>query len=133
MRRAWVAACALILAACGSETSEVLKEVRGNLRDPDSAKFRNVTIVDAETQIADSPDKAKWRSVCGEVNAKNAMGGYTGFSPFFSIIRAETGGAVVDAESAGRHIYFVKDDSGPEALSTRQMYQRLCLTPVSHK
>jgi hypothetical protein len=24
-------------------------------------------------------------AVCGEVNARNAMGGYTGFTPFFSL------------------------------------------------
>lgn len=42
--------------------------VSESLVDPESAKFRNVrTVGDA---------------VCGEVNARNRMGGYGGFSPF---------------------------------------------------
>jgi hypothetical protein len=47
------------------------------LRDPSSAQWRNRVKVQygPEDQI----------SVCGEVNARNAMGGYTGFSPFFSL------------------------------------------------
>lgn len=42
------------------------------LNDPESARFRNVFI---------SP---KGRAICGEVNAKNAMGGYVGFRRFIS-------------------------------------------------
>lgn len=41
------------------------------LKDPDSAKFRNVFTAD---------DVA----TCGEVNAKNAMGGYVGFKRFIA-------------------------------------------------
>ncbi|HEX5126486.1 MAG TPA: hypothetical protein VFW00_07075 [Rhodocyclaceae bacterium] len=42
------------------------------LNDPESARFRNVFI---------SP---KGRAICGEVNAKNSMGGYVGFRRFIS-------------------------------------------------
>lgn len=45
------------------------------LTDPDSAKFRNVVVVA-------KPGQAK--AVCGEVNAKNQMGGYTGYKRFIS-------------------------------------------------
>lgn len=43
-----------------------------NLKDPDSAKFRDLkTSRDA--------------FLCGEVNAKNSMGGYVGFKRFYSM------------------------------------------------
>lgn len=45
------------------------KAVRFNLKDPDSAQFRNIR--QPSTGV-----------VCGEVNAKNAMGGYVGFQRF---------------------------------------------------
>lgn len=45
------------------------------LTDPDSAKFRNVIVVA-------KPGQAK--AVCGEVNAKNRMGGYAGYKRFIS-------------------------------------------------
>jgi hypothetical protein len=44
--------------------------IRESLSDPESARFRRVAV---------SP---KGRAVCGEVNAKNAMGGYVGFRRF---------------------------------------------------
>ena len=48
--------------------------VRKKLREPDSAQFRAVS-----THIA--PSK-KGLMVCGEVNAKNGFGGYTGYMRF---------------------------------------------------
>jgi hypothetical protein len=42
------------------------------LNDPESARFRKVFV---------SP---RGRAVCGEVNAKNRMGGYVGFKRFIS-------------------------------------------------
>ena len=45
--------------------------VRAHLKDPDSAKFHHVT---------NAPYRATF--VCGHVNAKNAFGGYTGFTEF---------------------------------------------------
>lgn len=44
--------------------------IRDSLKDPESARFRGVFI---------SP---KGRAVCGDVNAKNSMGGYVGFRRF---------------------------------------------------
>lgn len=46
--------------------------VRELLRDPNGAQFRNVRL---------SSDG----HVCGEVNPRNGMGGYTGFRPFFAM------------------------------------------------
>jgi hypothetical protein len=45
--------------------------VTDELKDPESARFRGVQIVRG--------------SVCGEVNAKNSMGGYVGFKRFVAI------------------------------------------------
>ena len=74
---AWMPVALLILMAGGyalfqSKFSMVAKAedaVKHELIDGDSAKFRDVrTISDFE--------------VCGEVNSKNKLGGYVGFTPF---------------------------------------------------
>lgn len=54
--------------------SELRKPVLAQLSDPESAQFRNERVI------------GNWRFagtvLCGDVNAKNKMGGYAGFSPF---------------------------------------------------
>ncbi len=57
-------AAVLMLTACGQE-SAIQKAVRGSLKDPDSAKFGEYSVLS---------DKF----ACMTVNAKNGMGGYTG-------------------------------------------------------
>lgn len=47
-------------------------KVTGQLKDPSSVQFRNLRFLDQANG-----------KVCGEVNAKNSYGGYTGFTPFF--------------------------------------------------
>jgi hypothetical protein len=47
-----------------------------DLKDPDSAHFRDV-------RVSSPPTIAPKVIVCGEVNAKNSYGGYTGFKRFF--------------------------------------------------
>jgi len=47
-----------------------------NFLDPEAAKFRNLQV--REWQGKDK----KYLSLCGEVNAKNAMGAYTGYKKF---------------------------------------------------
>lgn len=46
------------------------KLVRAQLKDPDSARFRDLTLGDGGF-------------VCGQLNAKNSYGGYNGFTAFF--------------------------------------------------
>lgn len=57
------------------------KLVLAKLNDPDSAQFRNEKL------------KGSWTVggsiLCGEINAKNAMGGYVGFVPFASTAGTE--------------------------------------------
>ena len=52
------------------------ENIQRQLKDPESAQFRDVKVV-----INTLNEKA----VCGEVNAKNSYGGYTGFKPFYTI------------------------------------------------
>jgi hypothetical protein len=47
------------------------------LKDPESAQFRAITIEDSPTYSPDYPGIA-----CGQVNARNSFGGYTGYKYF---------------------------------------------------
>ena len=51
-----------------------------SLKDPDSAKFRNVIINKVENKAPNS--KPIRLAVCGEVNGKNAFGAYSGYQQF---------------------------------------------------
>ena len=53
---------------------KVKENIREELKDPDSANFRNVRILRINQMIY----------ACGQVNAKNALGGYTGFKWFLA-------------------------------------------------
>lgn len=53
----------------GESDRSAIEAVKRSLRDPDSAKFRNVRKLGS--------------GVCGEVNAKNAYGGMVGYEKFF--------------------------------------------------
>lgn len=55
--------------------------VKNNLKDPESAQFRNETIIGT--------------SACGEVNAKNSYGGYVGFKRY---LFASNGAAAIDGD-----------------------------------
>lgn len=62
----------LALMGCDGGTMKVERAVKETLIDPSSAQFRDV-----ERCVG---DRTVWR---GEVNAKNRMGAYVGFTPFF--------------------------------------------------
>lgn len=77
------AATAILLSACDSKKSLsklesdqewCQQEVRKNLKDPDSANFKDVA--------ARRYPEDKYSDCKGMVNAKNSMGGYTGFRKF---------------------------------------------------
>lgn len=53
------------------------ERVRRLLRDPESAEFRNVVVIEATNQNYDYAG-----TLCGEVNSKNGFGGYVGFRSF---------------------------------------------------
>lgn len=52
-------------AGCNGVEKETISAVKNSLKDPDSAQFQDV------------------KGYCGEVNAKNSYGGYTGFKKFY--------------------------------------------------
>lgn len=72
-----MAASVVAFLSTGTEEQVIEKAkttVSNGLRDPGSAQFRNVRVV--PYQIG--------KVVCGEVNGKNAYGGYVGFTAFVS-------------------------------------------------
>ena len=62
----------LACSGCSSHENEAVSRINEQLFDPASAQFKNLHEVDR---------KGGW-VVCGEVNAKNRFGGYTGFRRF---------------------------------------------------
>ncbi|WP_159917874.1 hypothetical protein [Pantoea sp. 18069] len=59
---------------------ELRKPVRAELNDPDSALFRNERLLFGWSEWT-----VKGNVLCGEVNAKNKMGGYVGYAKFSSV------------------------------------------------
>nr|WP_317892390.1 hypothetical protein [uncultured Sphingomonas sp.] len=87
-----VVLCALALAGCsGGLESKAREALSGSLKDVRSAEFRNLT----ESSKADENGV---RLICGEVNAKNAFGAYTGFKKFMV---PSTGGEAMIADDPG--------------------------------
>lgn len=87
----------LVLSACGidkeqAELEEAVKaEILAQLKDPNSAEFRNVVVAG--------------NIVCGEVNAKNGFGGYVGFKSFWG-----------SRNEGGETWVSVSEDSGGSAM-----------------
>jgi hypothetical protein len=97
---------AFSIVACSKQEPNIAtqaeQQVRSSLKDPASAQFRNTY------------DFAYFggRMVCGEVNAKNGFGGYTGFLPY-SIVRKPHGGwAGASVESDAKMAMMVKLSCG---------------------
>lgn len=65
-----VALCAIGVGVWYWPTYQAHEQVRSQLVDPSSAKFGDIVI------------SKKSKSICGSVNARNRMGGYTGFTSF---------------------------------------------------
>lgn len=72
-RSKMVLAAVVAMGACSNEAGAAKSRVADQLRDPASAQFREVKVV----RQADGSS-----AVCGEVNGKNAYGGYVGFRGF---------------------------------------------------
>lgn len=68
MNRAIWALGAALLAGCSPAPFDYETAVKREMRDPDSAKFSDVTV--------------NVESACGFVNSKNGFGGYAGRQPF---------------------------------------------------
>lgn len=63
-----------------SAAKSAIDSVRYSFADPDSALFKDVWAV--RGQISGLPEGV---FACGTVNAKNAYGGYVGYTPFVAI------------------------------------------------
>ena len=93
-----IVAVGLSCVGCSSKDSKAIKAVesavREQLRDPNSATFSNVRVVGGNI-------------VCGEVNSKNAFGGYAGRQRFLG---------TVTGASAQADIFSADDDKGGPTL-----------------
>jgi len=71
--------------------------VTAEMKDPDSAQFRNVTLYKHMfTYRKDVLTPGGSFSLCGEVNAKNAFGGYVGYKDFVAVVNRDALGAKID-------------------------------------
>jgi len=93
MKRLYVFIAIIFLCAGCKPLDNQLKRrgqnaVEASLKDPDSAKFRNVHFVEIKMNGLGRYQKAGY--VCGEVNAKNGFGAYGGFQKFAVTVEAKT-------------------------------------------
>lgn len=93
-QRALLFLFAAYLAGCGVDTEPGRQKVKQTLKDPESAQFKSEV-------IAKSP-----ALFCGEVNAKNSMGGYVGFTRYIVM---------------PSFVAFDGDDSASQLLSAEEM------------
>lgn len=111
----------LFLAGCkpGEEKAVSLakSEVAANLKDPDSAQFRNVKV----SKMTDAEGGRVIAVVCGEINGKNGFGAYAGFHPFFVELNMKSKGVFskgVDY-TLGEHFLSTSDTPTPPAYIER--------------
>lgn len=93
--RLWaiVAGLALVLFAWPAiqnhrRTASAIEEVKKSLKDPFTAQFRNVEIIDD--------------LVCGQVNARNSFGAYVGWEHFAVYFAPDDRASVYQGEHAAR-------------------------------
>lgn len=94
---AWVLIAVFLLASAvfgyrSYLVSELRKPVLAELSDPHSAQFQSERLFSNWTPSGSA--------LCGEVNAKNRMGGYAGFQPFVAF----PGYATVKSELQGERL-----------------------------
>ncbi|WP_124919310.1 hypothetical protein [Burkholderia cepacia] len=77
--------------ASKAELTSITTKIKSVAKDPDSVRVRNV--------VARRDDDGLVK-FCGELNAKNSYGGYTGFRPF-SAFAAKNGARVTFVEVFG--------------------------------
>jgi len=88
--------------------------VTESLKDPDSARFREVMFAPERTKANSNTFNLDVYCAIGFVNARNGFGGYTGFVPVFAIL----------SES---HVYVVKSfESSDEQAQLPRIWKRLC-------
>lgn len=86
-----IGTCLILLGISGFAYSQAAPKVNENLlrkemtqlKDPESAQFRDV-------KFKNAGDPESWH-MCGYVNAKNAFGGYVGFTRFSGMLFVKKG------------------------------------------
>lgn len=77
--------CLFLISACKPSEKDFISIgegiVKDSLKDPESAKFSSFFHASSENE----------GYVCGDVNAKNSYGGYTGKKPYFIYIETNDG------------------------------------------
>lgn len=76
------------------------KIVKSRLKDPDSAKFEEVTVYTERLSFKSGTILISGGSICGRVNSKNSFGGYTGSKDFVAsvLINGTTGAFNTDPD-----------------------------------
>lgn len=84
MRLILAAGLLLVAATASAEDQQQIELAKKiavyDLKDPDSAQFRNLWV----------RNTGKDYVVCGEINAKNSYGGYVGYQQFYVIVGAKS-------------------------------------------
>lgn len=107
----------LLLAGCDGRRAAVEKAVQGALKDPDSARFADeMTLYGPKDQLL----------ACGQVNAKNSMGGYVGETAFMiwnGLIYFETQETGMAVENCCKSVYreSLKADGTPLSEQTSSL------------
>lgn len=103
----------LALAGCKPSDEKAISlaksEVAANLKDPASAKFRNVKVA----KKTDAEDGRVVAVVCGEINGKNGFGAYAGFHPFFVELSMKPKGGVSKGVDYTLGDYFLSTKDTP--------------------
>lgn len=100
----------LAVAGCSSGETEMKAAVAEQLKDPESARF---------TEVSVQKTKRGTRSVmCGNVNAKNSYGGYGEPMPFTVIYNKKTGSTNVATGGAAYCKYAFTSAEGSEMLES---------------
>ena len=100
------------------EKGVIMKAVKRELKDPESARFQWVKLADKINP------KHFVATYCGLVNAKNGYGGYIGYEPFqVQIARQSNGFEVIsvtlsNAELSSHAVFEMCVDDGYEGLLT---------------
>lgn len=71
-----------------SAQKAVVTYFAGVLKDPDSAKYRFMPVVNGIARMGSLTMKGWF--MCGTINAKNSFGGYTGAEPFLAYFEPST-------------------------------------------
>lgn len=131
-----VAVVVATVAGCNSESDRdggIKREVfapklreliAANLKDPSSAQFRNEQFYRSVAITKDGKILPANVTLCGEINAKNSYGAYSGFHRFISTAPVTIDGKEIDM-SEGRKQTFEQDIEDDSSEGRKQLFEKL--------